>query len=415
MPRPKTRLLIFDTIDLATKKGGQIIKDLLVKVTLGDKLNPQNPIHRTRLGAGTAVLGIILNLLVTVAKVLVGLFTGSMAIVSDGLHNLTDAFSSVVTASGIVLAGKAPDQDHPHGHGRLEYLIALIIALVVLVVGILLARSAIGNILSPSPVDFSLIAIGFVLGSIGVKLFMYVFYKDIGQTIGSPPLMAASLDSIGDVAVTAMVLVSYIFSTFTDFPIDGIGSFIVALAIIKSGFDMVRDMVSELLGQDLDPEVHQEILAYFDRPEIESTHDLNIHTYGPGVGFATIDAVVDPLMTVREVHQVFTEIEYYVRRDLDMDITIHMDIVKEANPTENRLRDLLDAYVEGKAQVLGYHDERVTAIEGKVAIGVHLVTDGNKIKNMKEINEIEEDLRTYLSQHFPQADLTILIDRKFPA
>lgn len=390
-----------------------MLSSLLVRISVGEKFNKNNLIHRTRLGVATSTLGILLNVFVTIAKVVVGFWANSMAIVSDGLHNLTDAFSSIVTAVGITLAGQPSDEDHPYGHGRLEYLVALVIAVVVLVVGIILARSAIANIVDPIGVDFSLFPVLLLVLSIGVKFLMYKFYKDVGNMIDSSPLKAASLDSIGDVAVTGVVLASYLFSNVVSLPIDGIGSLLVSLIIIKSGFDMIRDMTSELVGEDLDDEFYQEVLTYFDRKEIISTHDLNIHTYGPGVKYATIDAVVDADATVREVHQVFTEIEYQVHQDLDLDITIHMDIKKEDNPTENRLRRLIETYIENSEEILSYHDEDVTAIDGQMTLGVHLVADGSKVKNLEAMEDLGQDFKAYLKEYFPSAKLNVIIDRGF--
>lgn len=390
-----------------------MIKNLLIQIAIKEDFDPENSSHRTRLASVTGVLGIILNLVNTIAKVLIGLVAGSMVIVSDGINNLTDTFSSIVTTVGVIFAGSPSDEKHPHGHGRLEYLIALIISIFVFIVGLILLRSSIGSILNPSPIEFSWLAIAIVIMSMTIKYIMYKFYTDIGKEIDSSPMRAAALDSIGDVLISAVVLLAYIFSTFSSLPIDGIGSFIVSILILKNGFEMISDMVSELVGEDMEYEFKEDLVSYFDREGILETHDLYIHNYGPSVVYATIDAVVDPSLSLRQTHRLFTQIEYEIERDLGVIISIHLELQDDQNPEEKNLRCILDKYIKDEDKILSYHDEQIVELEDDKCLGVHLLVDYTKVEDEDDKDTIKKQVEDQLRLDYPGYDIRVVVDKAY--
>ena len=386
-----------------------MIKNLLVKILLGKPLDPENQVHRTRLGIGAGVLGIILNVSMTVFKIVIGTITGSVSIVADGVNNLTDSLASIVTTVGIVFSGMPSDEKHPYGHGRLEYLIALIISIGVFLAGGMILKSSVEGIINPKVIEFNTLAVSMLGISIAIKYLMYRSYTDIGKTIDSAPLKAAALDSIGDVGITVVVLIAYLGSVYTDFPIDGIGSLIVSLLILKGGWDMIREMTSELLGEGLDPDSEKRVLKYFDREDIIGVHDLNAHNYGPGVIYATIDAIVSEDMSATDIYKTFNEIEQQVLNDLGMFLTIRVDIPTEEIP----ITKYLDKFVSEVPGVLSYHDEDLIYTKNSKRFVIHLKVDGNIIVDYEDEEELKQKLKNYISGRVPKENYRITIDKYY--
>lgn len=390
-----------------------MISEFIIK-----KSSRGNPLEdsfvRTRLGKTAGSVGILLNLLLAISKALIGYLSGSISIVADSINNLTDTFSSIVSVLGISLSAKASDEEHPYGHGRGEYLATLVVAAVILFVGFTLVKSSVESILDPKPVEFSLVSLLVVGLSILVKFWMFTFYKTVGNKINSSPLKAASLDSLNDVLVTSVVVLSFIFSNFTSLPIDGIAGIFVSLFILKNGYDIIRDMISELLGQNPDPKLIEDITEIFKTyPEIVDTHDLYIHSYGPNRQYASIDAVVKNDSNIVRLHEVFTEIEHEVMDKYGFILTIHMDLAETSCELGNSLALTLDEYLKDHKKLISYHDETILNINGRNHCVVHLVVDGKEIKSNEEQQKEIENLTAYLKEKYGDCDYDIIIDKEF--
>lgn len=393
-----------------------MIADLIVRAATRKEKNIdyKNPIQRSKIGSLTGIVGIIFNLAITVVKMIIGYFTNSISIVADGFNNLTDAASSLVTAVGMAIAGKASDEDHPYGHGRMEYLATLTISVVILFVGLLLLKSSVEGFFNPKKVEFSWVSLIVLLISISMKYLMYIFYTDVSKRIESTTLKASAIDSIGDVMVTSIVVLAFLLSNFTTLPVDAIGGIIVSAFILKSGYDLIMEMINELVGESIDEEVIDGINLIFEkREEIVDTHDLNIHSYGPNCMYGTIDAVVKNTMTVEEVHELFTELEYQVLDEFQMHLTIHMDVLKEETKEELILSDVLEEYIRDNDYVLSYHDEDIIDLDGMRNVAVHVVVDGNVIQtNEEELEEIDK-IKKLLKEKFGDSEYHIIIDKEF--
>lgn len=376
--------------------------------------NIEDPISRTNLGKNASFVGIFLNILLTVVKALIGFLTGSISIVADSINNLSDTASSIVSLIGISLSAKPSDEEHPYGHGRGEYLATLIVAAFILFVGFNMLKSSIDNILNPKPVGFSYVLLGILILSLGVKFWMYKFYIKVGKKINSSPLVATGIDSINDVLVTSVVIISFIFSRFTTLPIDGIAGIFVCIVILKNGIDLIREMTDELLGAQVDPETLKEIQELFlSYDEIIETHDLYIHSYGPNKKYASIDAVVRNDANIVEIHNVFDEIEHEVLDRFGFMLTTHMDLIKPENKEEEELSDILEKYTEENENILSFHDEALLDIDGKTHCIVHLVVNGNTVTTNEEEQEEKEKISKYLQGTYGECDYDIIIDKQY--
>lgn len=391
-----------------------MISQWIIKKLAGPNPDYKNIITRTRLGSGAGLVGILLNLALTLTKAAIGYISGSISIVADAFNNLTDTASSVVSLVGIRLSGKARDEEHPYGHGRGEYIATLIVAFVILFVGLSLLKSSFEGIINTKKLTFTWPSFIIIILSIFVKLWMYLFYQNVGEKISSSPLMAASLDSLGDVLVTSVVAFSYVLSRFIDFPVDGVGGIFVSLFILKSGYDLISETISDIIGVGPSNEFKKEIGEIFkDRKEILSTHYFQVYDYGQGSKFGTIDAVVGEDANIVEIHDIFTEIEHEVLEKYGVLLTIHMDLMCGGGAKDKELTRLLDSYLKENENILSYHDQAVICKGQEKHIMVHILADGNKITtNQDEKREIEK-LSAYLYQSFGNVDFDIVLDKNY--
>ena len=267
---------------------------LLAKLFIRDHENTADPKVRTAYGMLCGLYGVFLNLLLFAGKYLAGTLSGSVAVTADAFNNLSDAGSSVISLLGFALAARRPDPDHPYGHGRIEYLAGLGISAVILVVGVDLARTSMGKIVHPEPVNTGLLQVLILVAAILVKLYMAWYNRSVGRRIRSAAMEASALDSLTDTISTLVVLLSMLIARFFGVNIDGWAGLAVAVFIIIAGFSAAKDTIAPLLGSAPDPEfvknIEQTVLAH---PEIVGIHDLFVHDYGPGMILETFHAEVD--------------------------------------------------------------------------------------------------------------------------
>src|SRR5699024_9784020 len=194
------------------------------------------------------IVGICLNVLLFAGKFLAGTLSGSIAITADAFNNLSDAGSSFVTLVGFQLAGQKPDSEHPFGHGRMEYVSGLAVAVLILLMGVELGKTSVDKIFHPEPVDSGALIFAILCASILVKLYMFFYNRRPGKKLGSPAMEATALDSLSDSAATAAVLLATLVGHFTGVKIDGWCGVLVALFILWSGINAVKDTLDPLLG-----------------------------------------------------------------------------------------------------------------------------------------------------------------------
>ena len=336
--------------------------DWLVKHFIQNPDDKDDPAVRQRYGLLSGGVGILLNLLLSAGKFLAGLLTGSIAVTADAFNNLSDAGSSVVTLVGFRMAAKRADDDHPFGHGRIEYLSGLAVAVAILVVGLELAKSSLEKVLHPVEVAFSWLSVGILCASILVKLWMFFFNRNLSRRIGSAAMMATATDSLSDAAATSAVLLGTLVGHFADLYIDGWVGVLVAVFILRAGWGAAKDTLDPLLGQSPDPELVRGIQeTVLGRPEIVGMHDLVVHDYGPGRCMASLHAEVPMDADILVIHDVIDNLERELRRKLGVEVVIHMDPIAVGDPRTDALKAQVTELVRRIDPDMTIHDFRMTA------------------------------------------------------
>lgn len=263
-------------------------------------------------------------------KIIAGVFANSTAICSDAFNNLSDCANCIVTLLGCRIASKPADKAHPYGHGRAEYIASLTISVVILSMGLVLFKSSVEKIFLPEPMNIDPVIIILLAVSVFIKLRMYLFNNILGRKIDSTVLIAAAKDSRSDAISTGAALLSVILSCFFTFPFDGIAGTLVSLFIIKSGSDMISAIVDEILGKAASPEVIEEIKAIVQSDEAAvGVHDIMIHTYGPAKSIGSCHVEFNAEESFAFVHEHADNIEQLIKQRLNIDMSIHMDPVKQ--------------------------------------------------------------------------------------
>ena len=301
---------------------------LLLRLFVKEYENGNDITVRASVGKLAGITGIVCNCILFLGKLMAGILAGSVAIIADAVNNLSDASSSVVTLLGFRLAQMPADQDHPYGHARYEYLSGLMVAVLILVIGVELVKSSVGKIIHPEAVDFSVITVVILVCSVLMKLWMSKFFGFLGKQIDSLTLQATSVDSRNDVISTIAVLLGCLVGYLLDVNIDGYVGLAVAVFILYSGFHMVKETISPLLGEQADPELVEKIkVLVYSHGEVLNVHDLLVHDYGPGRCFASIHAELSARLDPMEVHDIIDKIECETLDELNVHLVIHYDPV----------------------------------------------------------------------------------------
>lgn len=367
---------------------------LLLRLFVKNYENGDDLAVRASVGKLAGMTGIVCNCILFLGKLLAGLLAGSVSIIADAVNNLSDASSSVVTLLGFRLAQRPADADHPYGHARYEYLSGLMVAVLILVIGVELVQSSVGKIIHPEEVDFSAITITILGCSILMKLWMSKFFGSLGKHIDSLTLEATSVDSRNDVISTGAVLLGCLAGYFCDVNIDGYVGLAVAVFILYSGFNMVKETISPLLGQQADGELIKKINELvLSHDKVLGVHDLLVHDYGPGRCFASIhvelSAEEDPLVC----HEIIDHIENDVLRELNVDMVIHFDPVVLNDKEFNEMRRIVEEIIGEMDDRLSIHDFRVAKKEEQVKLIFDLAVPYDMGQHYEELQkEIEAEL-----------------------
>ena len=333
---------------------------LLAKHLIKDHENISSPAVRRAYGILCGCVGIGLNLLLFGGKLLAGILSRSIAVTADAVNNLSDAGSSVVTLLGFKLAAQEPDQDHPFGHGRLEYISGLVVSMVILLMGVELGKTSLEKILHPEPVDFSPVVAVILCASILVKLYMVLYNRRIGKRIHSAAMAATAADSLSDCLATSAVLLGTLAGHFLDLHIDGWCGAAVALFILWSGFGAARETINPLLGQPPSPEFVEQIRSLVRaQPQIIGIHDLIVHDYGPGRRILSLHAEVPASGDILALHDVVDALEKQLNEKLGCLATIHMDPVVNDGGATTEARERVQAVVQVIDPGISIHDFRM--------------------------------------------------------
>ena len=377
------------------------MKTLLSRLCLGTG-HPTDPQTRLRCGAVAGAIGIAVNLLLCLGKLFAGLLTHSVAIVADGINNLSDAITSIVTLVGFRLAGQAADADHPFGHGRMEYISGLIVAMAIVLMGFELGQSAVKALFAPINHTMSLAAIGILCASICGKLWLFWFNRTFGRMISSATMEATAADSLSDCASTTVVLLSTLLQPHTTLPVDGIAGLLVAAFILKTGWDSIRSTLDPLLGRPMDPELAADIDALvLSHDHILGIHDLVYHDYGPGRAMMSFHAEVPADEDILPLHDLIDHIERELKAKHHIETVIHMDPVVDDERTM-QLREQVSQLAQKIDPVLSIHDFRITPgpMHTNLIFDV-LVPYGFRLTDIQVRAELSAAIKTLSPRFYP--------------
>ena len=338
---------------------------LLLRLFVRESKNTKDPNVRAQIGMLSGGVGIACNVLLCVMKLIVGTISGSVAITADAMNNLSDATSSIVTLAGFKLAQQPADEDHPYGHARYEYLSGLAVAAMIVVIGFELAKTSIEKIMNPTEVLFSLPVCIVLVGSIGAKLWLFVFNRYLGNLVNSQTLLATAADSRNDTVSTGAVLVAGVVSSILGWKIDGIMGLAVAAFILYSGVNLAKETISPLLGENASPELREQIVTLVGTcPEVLGYHDLMVHDYGPGQRFASMHVEMDQQADPLVCHELIDNLERACLRSYNVHLVLHYDPVVTGDPELERLRGVVQQLLLQQDERISIHDFRMVCGKG---------------------------------------------------
>lgn len=341
--------------------------EFLVRHFVKDYTDIEKISVRTAYGVLSSIVGIFCNVFLFIVKFTVGLVLHSVSVTADAFNNLSDAGSSIISFVGVKMAEKPADKDHPFGHGRIEYIAALIVSFLVLEVGFTFLKDSIGKIRTPEQLNFQMISVVILVLSVAVKLWLGLFNRKLGQKIDSKVMMAVFTDSMGDVITTGATILSIVFFGMTGINIDGFVGVGVALVVMWAGVGIARDTLEPLIGEAIDPEVYEQIKRFVEGYDgIQGTHDLIVHNYGPGRSMASIHAEVPNDVDIEQSHEIIDRIEREAAKELGIFLVIHMDPVEMKDARVLMIRDQAVDILHKIDPMCSLHDFRVVHGEKQI-------------------------------------------------
>ncbi|MBQ8790989.1 MAG: cation transporter [Ruminiclostridium sp.] len=373
--------------------------NLLIRIFIKDRNNTSDPVVRTNYGYLGAFTGIVLNILLFIGKLVAGIISGAVSVMADAFNNLSDAGSSIMTFVGFKMASMPADNEHPYGHGRMEYVSGLIIAVIIMLMGFELGKTSVEKIINPEEFHFSVLSLVILIASVLVKLWMALFNIKLGKIISSKTMKATAMDSLTDCISTTVVILTMLLALFTGVNLDAYAGLLVAAFILYTGFNTFKDSLTPLLGEKPSPELVKEIedtvMSY---PGIIGVHDLMVHDYGVGNMIISMHAEVPCKSDIMQAHELIDLIEDDLKIKYKSIVSIHMDPVANDDEETIRMKEMVTGIVKGIDEVLSIHDFRMTKGTQHINFIFDLVTpfkfrisDAELVENIrKKLDETDE-------------------------
>jgi len=337
-----------------------LLTELIYRLFIKEKDNISDKIVRQRYGTVCGIVGIVANFCLFLVKLIAGLISSSVSIIADGINNLSDALSSVITILGFRLGGKKPDRDHPFGHGRAEYVSALLVAVIIAVMGFEILKSSVIKIFRPENPQYSMFTVISLIVAVMIKLWLYLFNKKTGKKISSQTIIAASRDALSDCIATSAVLAGMFFYSYFDFNADGYIGLCVSLFILYTGYVTLKESLSPILGIAPTGELVTKIRKIvMESDEVVGMHDLVIHNYGPTRFMISLHAEVRADRDILFLHEKIDSLERKLNDTLGCESVIHMDPVEPENEEVNEIRNYVTEIIKGIDKKLSVHDFRM--------------------------------------------------------
>lgn len=388
--------------------------EFLVKHFVKDYKDVEKVSVRTAYGVLASIVGIFCNVFLFAVKFAVGLVLGSVSVTADAFNNLSDAGSSVIGFVGVKMAEKPADADHPFGHGRMEYIAALVVSFLVIEVGFTFLKDSVGRIRNPEEMSFSAVSVCILLLSIAVKLWLGLFNRKLGERIDSKVMKAVFTDAMGDVVTTGATIFSLVFFGATGINIDGFVGAGVALVVMWAGIGIARDTLEPLIGEAIDPEEYEKIKSFVERYDgIEGTHDLIVHNYGPGRSMASIHAEVPNNVDIERSHEIIDRIERDAGKNLGIFLVIHMDPIETRDESVLQIRQKTAEILDELDPACSLHDFRVVPGEGQVNLIFDMVIPIEYDEKMRK--ELPQRLAERVKEIDPRYQCVITVDYDYVA
>ncbi len=388
--------------------------EFLVRHFIKDYQDVEKVSVRTAYGVLASIVGICCNIFLFAAKFIIGLVIHSVSVTADAFNNLSDAGSSIISFVGVKMAEKPADKDHPFGHGRIEYIAALVVSFLVLEVGFTFLKDSIGRIREPEDLNFQAVSVVILLLSIAVKLWMGMFNRKLGEKIDSKVMMAVFTDSMGDVITTGATILSILFFAVTGINIDGIVGVGVALVVMWAGVGIAKDTLEPLIGEAIDPEVYEKIKTFVESYDgIEGTHDLIVHNYGPGRSMASIHAEVPNDVDIEQSHEIIDRIERDAGKKLGIFLVIHMDPVEMKDERVLNIRRKTEEILKEMDPACSIHDFRVVRGEEQSNLIFDMVIPIEYDEEKRK--ELPRKLKERLKELDPRYECVITVDYDYVA
>ena len=369
---------------------------------------------RTSYGVLASVVGIFCNVLLFAVKFTIGFLMKSLAVTADAFNNLSDAASSVISFIGVKMASKPADADHPFGHGRIEYIAALIVSFLVMEVGLSFLKNSIGKLMNPEEIIFEWVPFLILVLSIGVKFWMGVFNRKLGKRIDSKVMLATAADSMGDVITTGATVLSILICTFTSINVDDVAGIVVSVIVMWAGFSIAKETLEPLIGQSVPKELYQQITEAVEAYDgILGTHDLIVHNYGPNHSMASIHAEVPNDVDIEVSHEIIDRIEREVSKKLKLFLVIHMDPVETRNQEVLEIKSKLERIVHALDANLSFHDFRVVNGEHQVNLIFDLVVP--REYSQEDADKVLHQVMALMQEQDPRYQCVITLDHSFIA
>lgn len=385
--------------------------NLFIKLFIKNKDDVSSAQVRGAYATLASVTGIILNVLLFVGKLVLGLVAASVAIVADAFNNISDAGSAVIALIGFRLAAKPVDKEHPLGHGRLEYVAAFIVDMLIILVGFELLKSSIEKILSPTIPNVGNATLILLGVAIFVKVWLFFFYRKIARKINSSAIKGAAFDSLSDCFATSLVLISALIARFWGVAIDGYAGILVALFIGFAGVKAAKETIDLLLGSPPDPEFIKSIYAFTQNyPRIVGIHDVMVHDYGVGRQIVSFHAEVPADSDINVAHEEVDQLERDMHEKFGCIVTVHLDPIVVNDPIVQGLRELSEACAKEVNPLFSIHDFRMTKGETKINLIFDLLLP---VDCKMSATDAEKAVCLKIREHNPDCSCVIRAERPY--
>lgn len=389
-----------------------MLTEFLVKRFVKNYQQIEQASVRTSYGLMASVVGICCNLILFAAKFFTGALVHSISIMADAFNNLSDAASSIIAFAGVKMAEKPADEEHPFGHGRMEYIAAFTVAFLVIQVGFSLLKTSVSHIFNPVELTFSYVSVAILLLSIGVKLWMAMFNRKLGKRIDSSVMMATAADSLGDVGATSATVLSIVVYGIWQVNIDGIVGIIVSVLVMIAGINIAKDTLAPLIGEPIDSNEYKKITEFVEQYDgIVGSHDLIVHNYGPGHRMASIHAEVPNDVDIEVSHAIVDRIERDALRKMGLHLVIHMDPLELRDERVGKMKEAVEVVIRGLDSRLSLHDFRVVEKRNKIHLMFDLAVPREYTQQMR--NALKQEVYKKMKEQDPRYFCVITVESTY--